>query len=63
MQSWQHSTIARRVDFLQCVLDDPSLEPRFQRTVLLVKWGVFLGLIALLWLLYRGQGWENMNAW
>ncbi|HXG13228.1 MAG TPA: M48 family metallopeptidase [Gemmataceae bacterium] len=48
LQSWQHSTIARRVDFLQQVLRDPTLEPRFQRTVGLVKWGLVIGLGACL---------------
>lgn len=48
LQSWMHSTIARRVEFLQGVLADPSLEPRFQRRVALVKWLLFLGLIAAL---------------
>ena len=48
LQSWQHSTIARRVEFLQQVLADPALEGRFQRRVGLVKWGLFAGLAALL---------------
>jgi Zn-dependent protease with chaperone function len=56
LQSWQHSTIARRVEFLQRVLKDPSIEPRFQRTVRLVKWSVFLalGLVAF----YLLQPWK-----
>lgn len=52
LQSWQHSTIARRVDFLQEVLANPGLERRFQWRVLLVKGGLLLalaGLAALLW--------------
>jgi Zn-dependent protease with chaperone function len=48
LQSWQHSTIARRVEFLQHMLCDPGLEPRFQRRVGRVKWGLFLGLGACL---------------
>jgi Zn-dependent protease with chaperone function len=44
LQSWQHSTIARRVEFLQTLLREPDLEPQFQRRVALVK----LGLLALL---------------
>jgi Zn-dependent protease with chaperone function len=56
LQSWQHSTIARRVEFLQRVLQDPSLEPRFQRTVLTVKWGIILTLGLALWVLYHSQG-------
>jgi Zn-dependent protease with chaperone function len=60
LQSWQHSTIARRVEFLQCVLADPSLEPRFQRTVTLVKWALLLSLVALLLILGNYQGWGNL---
>ena len=48
LQSWQHSTIARRVEFLQRVLADPTLEPRFQRAVGRVKWALFLSLGAVL---------------
>lgn len=44
LQSWQHSTIALRVEFLQSLLHEPELEPRFQRRVALVK----LGLLVLL---------------
>lgn len=50
LQSWQHSTIARRVDFLHSLMDDPRQEERFQRRVLLLKCGLFLalGLVVLL---------------
>jgi Zn-dependent protease with chaperone function len=44
LQSWQHSTIARRVDFLQRLLTDPSAEVRFQRRVALVKWALLVSL-------------------
>src|SRR5262249_23742618 len=47
LQSWQHSTIARRVTFLQEVVLDPSLERRFQRNVCVVKWGLLVGLTVL----------------
>jgi len=56
LQSWQHSTIAHRVEFLQRVLKDPSIEPRFQRTVRLVKWSVVLGLTLVLVVFYFWQG-------
>jgi STE24 endopeptidase len=46
--SWQHSTIARRVAFLEKMHADPAVEPRFQRRVGLVKWALILGLAALL---------------
>src|SRR5262249_52278620 len=60
LQSWQHSTIARRVEFLQSVLADPNLEPRFQRTVTLVKWVFFLSLGGLLLILGKSLGWANL---
>jgi Zn-dependent protease with chaperone function len=46
LQSWQHSTIARRVGFLHSLLTDPRAERRFQRRVFLVKC-TFLGVLAL----------------
>jgi STE24 endopeptidase len=58
LQSWQHSTIARRVAFLQDVLLDPSLETRFQRRVRLVKWGLFAALGGALMLILTTQGWQ-----
>lgn len=61
MLSWQHSTIARRVEFLQRLLEDPSLEPRFQRTVLIVKCAVVLALAAILACLLQVHGWEKMG--
>ena len=48
LQSWQHGSIARRVGFLYGLLKDPSAEPRFQRRVALVKWGLIVVLGALL---------------
>lgn len=56
LQSWQHSTIARRVDFLERILSDPSIEPRFQRTVFLTKFALLSGLIVVLVALARTQG-------
>jgi Zn-dependent protease with chaperone function len=55
-QSWQHSTIARRVEFLQRVLQDPREERRFQRRVAVVKWAMFLVLGAALGLLVWSRG-------
>jgi hypothetical protein len=53
LQSWQHSTIARRVEFLERLLSDPAVESSFQRRVAAVKWGLFVGLAAALaWLGY-----------
>jgi Zn-dependent protease with chaperone function len=44
LMSWQHSTIARRVEFLQRMQADPRVEPRFQRRVGLVKLAILLSL-------------------
>jgi Zn-dependent protease with chaperone function len=48
LSSWQHSTIARRVDFLRRMNVDPSLERRFQRRVGILKWAVVLILAVVL---------------
>jgi Zn-dependent protease with chaperone function len=51
LQSWQHSTIARRVEFLQSMLTDPGVERRFQRRVALFKWALLVllgGAMALI---------------
>ena len=48
LQSWQHSTIARRVAFLSQVLADQRVEKQFQRRVVMVKWGLMLGVSAVL---------------
>jgi Zn-dependent protease with chaperone function len=58
LQSWQHSTIARRVEFLQHVLAEPAVEVRFQRAVGLVKWSLLLALVAALILLVLTNGWQ-----
>jgi Zn-dependent protease with chaperone function len=58
LQSWQHSTIARRVEFLQRILIDPSLEPRFQLRVALVKWGIIAVLGAAILFLGKTWGWD-----
>jgi STE24 endopeptidase len=44
LQSWQHSTIGRRVAFLEGMQGNPTVEPRFQRGLALVKVGLFLAL-------------------
>jgi Zn-dependent protease with chaperone function len=56
LQSWQHSTIARRVDFLQRVLADPRVERHFQRRVTVVKWVLFGLLGATLAVLLHTNG-------
>lgn len=45
--SWQHGSIAQRVEFLLKMNDDPHLEPRFQSRLRWLKWGVTVGLASL----------------
>jgi Zn-dependent protease with chaperone function len=55
LQSWQHSTIAKRVAFLQSMLDDPRVEGVFQRRVALIKWVLFAVLTGALLVLFRAH--------
>jgi Zn-dependent protease with chaperone function len=63
LQSWQHSTIARRVEFLQKMLVDPDLEPCFQRKLCRLKWALVLGLVGLLLLVGQFSGWVSFQSW
>ncbi len=47
LQSWQHSTIAKRVEFLRRMIEEPAAEKSFQRRVLLLKCALMatLGLV------------------
>ncbi|MCS6978254.1 MAG: M48 family metallopeptidase [Gemmatales bacterium] len=42
--SWRHSSIARRVAFLESLLWQPALEPQFQRRLFLTKLGLVTAL-------------------
>jgi Zn-dependent protease with chaperone function len=57
-QSWQHSTIARRVQFLLRMLLDRGVETRFQGRLATLKWSLVIGLSALLIVLMVGVGGE-----
>ena len=56
LSSWQHSTIARRVDFLQRMCIDPALEQRFQRRVRIIKWSMVFALVGVVAVLYNLLG-------
>jgi hypothetical protein len=60
LQSWQHSTIARRVDFLTRVRQDPLVERRFQRRVFITKCVLFFGLVAGMLAVAQFQGWQAL---
>jgi hypothetical protein len=55
-QAWQHSTIARRIDFLHSVLADKGVEKRFQRHIAVVKWVLILAVGAVLVTLVQTSG-------
>lgn len=42
--SWQHPTIAQRVDFLRAMHDHPERVPQFHRSIFLLKGSFFLAL-------------------
>lgn len=58
LQSWQHSTISRRVAFLRRMLSDPTLEPRFQRRLFFIKSILLVTLLLLLAILIGLHGWQ-----
>jgi STE24 endopeptidase len=58
LQSWQHSTIARRVAFLRGLLAEPDVEPAFQARLWRVKAGLLAGLLAGLAVLLALQYWR-----
>jgi STE24 endopeptidase len=58
--TWQHSTIAKRIAFLELISLDPSIERRFQRRVTLWRWGLLIGIILLLIIFTRAVGRNNV---
>jgi Zn-dependent protease with chaperone function len=60
LSSWQHSTIARRVEFLQNMCVDPALEPRFQRRVRFIKWSMVFTLVSVIAAVYTLLGGETV---
>jgi Zn-dependent protease with chaperone function len=60
LRSWQHSTMALRMAFLRSLIQDPRRERRFQRRVTALRWGLILGIAAVLVLLTREVGWREL---
>ena len=58
--TWQHSTIANRVAFLQTLADDPFAERRFQRRVTVLRWGLLVVLAAGVALIVAWAGWRSL---
>ena len=51
--SWQHPTIAQRVEFLQEMREHPGRIPRFHLSIMLMQWTLYIGLGLLLWTMWR----------
>jgi STE24 endopeptidase len=47
LASWQHSTIAKRVRFLERLSTDPRVENRLHLSVRLIQLGILLGLVVV----------------
>lgn len=62
LKAWQHSTMPQRVAFLLSVIDDPRRERQFQWRVLLLRWGLIVGLTAALVLLGEAVTWNEFLA-
>jgi STE24 endopeptidase len=60
LRAWQHGPIPDRVRFLRRLLDDPELEPRFQRRVFALRCGLLLALAAVFVLLGFWVGWAEL---
>ncbi len=58
LHTWQHSTIQKRVAFLESIAVDPQIEQRFQRRVGILKWAVAVGLCLCVIALGAWQGWD-----
>ena len=60
LRSWQHSTMARRVTFLQSLIGDPRRERHFQIRVTFLRWGLLVVLAAAVVALGEMVGWNVM---
>jgi STE24 endopeptidase len=62
LTSWQHPSIAQRVEFIEKLRDNPSLEPNFQRSLWRLKLGLMtaltVGLVLVAWNLGPERVWE-----
>lgn len=58
LHTWQHSTIPKRIAFLERVADDPAIERRFQSRVWTMKCVIILGLTGSLIGIGFWRGWD-----
>lgn len=58
LHTWQHSTIQKRIAFLQRVAQDRTIEERFQRRLWRLRWAIVIGLLGILGALVYWRGWH-----
>ncbi len=58
--TWQHSTIAKRAEFLRTLADEPARERRFQWKVTALRWGLLSLLVLGVVLTAVWSGWREM---
>lgn len=59
--SWQHPTIAQRVDFLQAMRDNPARVPQFHLSITMLKWSFFLAVGFLVWWFGATRVWDLLK--
>jgi STE24 endopeptidase len=62
LKAWQHATMPQRVAFLLSLIDEPQRERRFQRNMLVLRWGLILALVAALVALGEAVSWHEFLA-
>jgi prepilin-type N-terminal cleavage/methylation domain-containing protein len=66
LTSWQHPSIAQRVEFIQRLHENPALEAHFQRSIWRLKLGLMTGLtlalVVVAWQLGPDRVWEMFRV-
>ena len=58
--TWQHSTIAKRIAFLQAVAVDPAIERRFQIRITALRWMLLAALLMIAGGVAAWAGWREV---
>ena len=58
--TWQHSTIAKRIAFLQAVAADPAIERRFQIRITALRWMLLAALLMIAGGVAAWAGWREV---
>jgi Zn-dependent protease with chaperone function len=61
LSSWQHSTIADRVNFIRSTIGDPTVEARFQRRLRALQWGLTMALAGMVVALRALWEWDLLK--